>query len=238
MFRWVRRLRAAPANTPGVTTLAPLRDNEGAAHALAAQLRAAGIDARVSGDLGYWQVDVGPVGPRALTVQCVWYERAESGLVLGMNPGNARSRQRRVYAPYEGPEYLALLIDDGTCNARGRTRVAEDVIACARAWFSGLTLDQLASKVSFVDEEPRALRALTAQIDAQLRWDIGEGPVYELWVYGKDRSCRIDSIEGAVFCSFLLRTAQVRSRVQSVKSARPSRRGSSTGSRCGTWLRA
>ncbi len=147
---------------------------------------------------------------RALRVHCFWYEPAVSALVLRMNPANARSRHRAAPSPHEGSEYLVILHDDRVRIADGRTRSAADVVACARAWIAGVDLDQLVREVPFVDEKARAMRALAERLDPQLRWEIGEEPANELWVYGDGHSCRVAAgDDGVMSCSFLLGQAQV-----------------------------
>jgi hypothetical protein len=184
-------------------------ENEAAAHALADQLRTIGIDARVGGAGVHWQVDVGPVASRAVRVHCFWYERAISGLALGMNAANSRSRLHGARLPYEGAEYLVILQDGGGRVADGRTRKVADVVACVRAWLASVPLGELVRAVPFVDAKPRAMRAITARIDPRLRWEIGDEPVCELWIYGQDRSCRISAVDDTVTCSFLIRQQQV-----------------------------
>ena len=68
-----------------------MRENEAAAHALAPELSAVGIDARVAGGGVQWQVDVRSETSRSLVVHCFWYDRHIAGLPLGMNLANARS---------------------------------------------------------------------------------------------------------------------------------------------------
>lgn len=187
-----------------------MRENEAAAHALVARLSSVGVNARVTGAGANCQVEVAQVASRSLRVHCFWYERGIAGLLLGMNPANSRSRLRSSRVPYEGPEYLVILHGDGVRIADGRTRVAADVVTCARGWIAGVELDQLVSDVPFIDEKARAMRALAERLDPQLRKEIGEEPVYALWVYGDDRSCEIvEGDGGTVACSFRLGQAQV-----------------------------
>lgn len=186
-------------------------EQESVARALADRLVAAGIRARAEGAGVHWHVDIESATSRALLVHCFWYDRAVSGLVLGVNPANSRSRLSAARrAPYEGPEYLVILRDGEARIADGRTRTVAEVLACAQAWLAGFDLDRLVGDVPFVDERPRKLRALAAGLPPQLRWDIGDEPGCELWVYGEGRSCMVvvSTVEG-FDCSFLLGQAQV-----------------------------
>jgi len=184
-------------------------ENEAAAHELVTRLSTVGIDARVSGGGVHWQVDIGPVASRTLRVHCFWYERERSGLVLGMNPGNSRSRLRVTLPPYEGPEYLVSLHQESVHAADGRAHSPEEVVTCARAWLAGVTLDELVADAPFIHARRRAMHALAERLDHQLRWDIGTDPSYELWVYGENRSCKVMAVDDAVVCSFLIGQAQV-----------------------------
>ena len=73
------------------------------ANDLVKRLARAGIRGRVAGEGVHWHVDVDAAGTRAVTVHCFWYDRGIHGLMLGLNPANARSRLRAARAPYEGP---------------------------------------------------------------------------------------------------------------------------------------
>jgi hypothetical protein len=139
----------------------------------------------------------------------LWYDRQIAALMLGMNPGNARSRLHQTRSPYEGPEYAVTLNARGAPVGEGRTRDAAEVIACASAWHAHGDLEQLVRVVPFIGEKERAMRALASRLDPELRWDIGYDPGYELWVYGDDRSCEVSSTDGAFACRFFLGQAQV-----------------------------
>jgi hypothetical protein len=180
--------------------------NEQAAMArrLAVALRDAGFGAHVQGAGVNWDLRVS-APQRALRVHCFWYDRMISGLMLGTNPANARSRLRAAREPYEGPEYLVKLEDSGDQVADGRAHDQAAVLACARMWLAGATLDALVPVVPFVDERGRAARALAARIDPTLPREIAGDPTYELWVHGDGRSCKV--IGGA--CSFLFGPVQI-----------------------------
>ena len=121
-------------------------------------MAAAAIPAEASGGGVHWHVDVGDKAGRSLRVHCFWYEAALHGLMLGPNPANSRSAPRRVVEPYEGPELLVRLADNGSQTASGRTRSIDQVVTCARAWISGAPLADLAVLAPFVDEKRRAAR--------------------------------------------------------------------------------
>ena len=83
------------------------------AHELAALLVRTGVAARTAGEGVHWRV-AADQERRGLEVHCFWYERADSGLLLGMNSANQRSRLRgRTPPPYEGPEFLTLVFEGG-----------------------------------------------------------------------------------------------------------------------------
>jgi hypothetical protein len=183
-------------------------ENEAMAHELVSRLRSADLAARATGGGVHWQVDVGPMASRSVRVHCFWYERALSGIVIGMNPANARSRLRGVPVPYEGPEYLVILYGDAVRIADGRTRESADVVGCAREWLASGDLDCVVEMAPFIDEKARAMRAVARGLDPQVRWKIGNEPGYELWAYGEGRSCKVEG-SGTLACSFLLGQAQV-----------------------------
>lgn len=186
-----------------------MRENEQAARDLVSKCRATGLDARVSGAGVHWQVDVVTAGSRAVRVHCFWYERALAGLLLGMNPANARRSTETPRAPYEGPEFMVILLEENKRVADGRTREITDVVACARAWEAGAGLEQLVTVAPFIDRKGRAMRALAERINPKHRSDLGTDPSYELWVYGDGRSCRIAERDGGVSCSFFVVQVQV-----------------------------
>jgi len=173
---------------------------EATARALAARLTAAEVGARALGEGVHWRVEAESPGERAVAVHCLWYERVASGVMLGMNPGNARQRPREVGAAHEGPEYLVILQHGGKRAADGRTGVEAEAVACVRRWLDGAALDDLARELPFVDQKLRAMRAVAAQLAPGLRWDIEAEPGCALWVYGGDRSCTLArSGEGTSF---------------------------------------
>jgi hypothetical protein len=186
-----------------------MRENEATAHQLAGALHAVGVDARVSGEGVHWKVDVAPQASRSLVVHCFWYERVMSGLFIGMNPANGRSRLRRAALPREGADYLVIAFETGLRVADGRTSVASDVVECTRAWLAGVDLEALWRATPFIDGKRRTMRAVADRLDPRLRWDIEGEPGYELWVYGDNRSCKVTDAGSDVDCAFLIGQAQV-----------------------------
>ena len=179
-----------------------------AAHALVAALAAVGVAGRVSEGV-HWKVEVASAGSRALDIHCFWYAPEHAGLMLGINPSNARRSLDTPRAPHEGAQYLVVL-RDGARVADGRTSDAREVVACARAWVDGRSVDGVVAVAPFVDRRGRAMRALAAGLDPRLRWEIGGEPAYPLWVYGDGRSCEVvGDDEGRPSCSFVLVQAQV-----------------------------
>ncbi len=175
------------------------------AHDLAARLVALAIPA-VAGAGVRWQVDVGPVAGRSVCVYCFWNEPTSPGtMVLGMNPGNARSAFGPVFQRSEGIEYKVILWTDDSRTADGRTASVDQVVAGIQAWIAGASLSELAVVAPFIDEKRRAMAALAARLDARLRWDIGGDPSYPLWIYGAGRSCEV--IDRS--CAFRVGQAQV-----------------------------
>jgi len=186
-----------------------MRENETMAWELVAALRALGIESRVEGGGAHWSVEVAPIQSRALLIHCFWYERNISGLMLGINPANARSRLQAPPTFYEGPEYLVYLKEAAGKVADGRTYSKAEAIACTRAWCQGHTLAQLATEVPFIDSKSRSMRALAARLVPGLHWELGGDPSYELWVHADDRSCKVSEVQGGFSCSFRLVQAQV-----------------------------
>ena len=176
---------------------------ESVARALAAE-----VGGTATGSGVHWQVDVQPVGGRTVRVHCFVYE-PQGGLALGMNPGNARNRGRRLPTWREGAEYLVILAEDQKLVVSGRTRVAVDAIAAIQGWMTGGTVDDLVPVAPFIDEQPRAMRTLAQHLDPRLRWDIGDEPSNELWVYADGRACSAALVDGSLTCTFTLGPAQV-----------------------------
>jgi hypothetical protein len=153
--------------------------NELRAKVLAAGLRVRGIDARVKGRGVHWQVAVRSAGGRSARVYCYWYERAISALMVGMNPANSRSRLRAPVTPYEGPEYQVVVDETGARVVEGRTRSMKEAIRCVRGWLRGASLDELAVKTPFLDQQYRELSTIGAGLDPRLQWEILDP---EIWV--------------------------------------------------------
>jgi hypothetical protein len=195
--------------------MAGVAPNQTQANALAAGLQNAGFEARVSGAGVHWQVDVTNVGDgganvsRSVRVHCFFCERAITGLLLGMNPSNARSQLGRAQPePYEGPEY-AITLQEGKSQLSGRTRAEAEVITSVSAWLGGALPAELEKVAPFIDEKPRAMRALAARIALPLRHELGDEPSSPLWIYGEGRSCRLGQGTSGVSCGVLLGQAQV-----------------------------
>ena len=187
-----------------------MEPNQRMAEDLAARLGAAGIRGRVEGGGVHWQVDAGPVGTRSVVLHCFWYDRAFSGLMLGINLANARSRLRAERAPHEGPEYLVVVRDDDDDVADGRTHDVTEAVGGARSWLAGAARDALAREAPFIDHKGRAMRAIAAQINPALRVATGRDPGYEVFVHGERRACTLAPEDGGrVSCAFLIGQAQV-----------------------------
>ena len=143
-------------------------------------------------------------------MHCFWYHAAMSGLMLGMNPRNARSRSPSKPQSYTGPEYLMILRDRGARVVDGRTRDEPKALQAACTWIEGASLNEVTRDLPFIDRKPRAMRELAARLAPGVRWDIGPEPSCELWAYGDGRSCKATLIDDEeVACSFLLGQAQI-----------------------------
>jgi len=187
-----------------------MEPNQRMAEDLAERLRAAGLRGRVDGGGVHWQVDAGPTGTRTVVVHCFWYDRAISGLMLGMNPGNARSRLNAARAPLEGPQYFAIVRDGDADVADGRTQDVTAMVAGVRAWLAGSDLEALAREAPFIDYKGRAMRAIAAQVNPALQLTTGRDPGYEVFVKGSGRSCTLaPEAGGGTSCAFLVGQAQV-----------------------------
>ncbi|HEX3010002.1 MAG TPA: hypothetical protein VHO90_20540, partial [Bacteroidales bacterium] len=166
------------------------------------------LPARIDGGGAHWSVEVGPNEGRSLSVDCIWYERSFRGLILGMNPSNARCQLCDKQKPRYGAEFYVVLISDGKQIAVGRTPNREEVVKCVCSWIAGTPLDVLVQNVPFVDERRRTMEAIASHLDPGLVWEIVDNISYELWVYGTDesqRSCRISDES----CSFFYGQAQL-----------------------------
>ena len=182
-----------------------MQQNEEEARQRAENLAKLGVSAEVEGGGVNWHVDVSPVNDRSLRVHCFWYERVLSGVMLGVNPANSRSRLQPLREPYEGPEFYVIVKDSGKPIANGRTYIADEAIKSVRSWISGDSLETLEQTAPFIDERRRAMKAIAVRLDPSLRWEIGGDPSFALWVYGSGRSCCVRNDT----CAFLVGEAQV-----------------------------
>jgi hypothetical protein len=188
-----------------------MRQEEKTAQRLVAALRAIGIESLAKGAGFHWHVEVEGRQSRSVLIHCFWYERHIAGLMMGMNPANARQRSPSFVPsePYEGPEYQVNLKESGGNIADGRTYQEAEAIAAIQSWCAGHPLSQLITDALFIDAKGRAMRALAARLDPGLWWELGGDPSYELWVHAGDRSCKVLESDGKLFCYFRLVQAQV-----------------------------
>jgi hypothetical protein len=185
-------------------------EEETAARSLAARLAAEGAEGQPEGRGVHWHVNVTPRGPRSVLVNCFWYHGVMVGLMLGMNPRNARTKSRSKPQSYTGPEYLVILRDGGTRIADGRTRIEAEAVRAVSRWIEGASLDDVTRDLPFVDRQPRALRKVGALLATGLRWEVGPEPLCELWTYGDGRSCKTTLVDDdQLACSFYLGQAQI-----------------------------
>ena len=186
-----------------------MRDEERIARELQRRL---GDDARAVGEGVHWNVEI--VGAsRRCEISCFWYGEA-AGLMLGMNPANARAALRPTYSQRSGAEYLVRFHDGGRRVAGGRTQDIHAAIGAVREWLQGNSIADVEKAWPFVDETRRRMRELLATVApscvdvARCEIDCNNG--YELWIYGRGRSCRLHPAGGdAVTASFWIGHAQV-----------------------------
>ena len=98
-----------------------------------------------------------------------------------------------------------MLEDGGASIVDGRTHAIEEAIACARAWLSGASVNELVREMPFIDKGPRELRDIAERFDCRLRWEVVETGESGLWVYGGRRACCVDGET----CGFLLGQAHL-----------------------------
>jgi len=186
-----------------------MRDEQRIARELQERL---GPDARVVGKGVHWGVEIGRA-QRECKIACFWYGEA-SGLMLGMNPSNAREGLRPTYPRRQGGEYLVRFHDGERRIAGGRTQDIDAVVEAVRAWLRGKSIAEVEQASPFVDKKRRRMRELLAILEPKCgdvaRCEIDRNISFELWTYGRGRSCQLHVGEdNAVSASFRLGPAQV-----------------------------
>jgi hypothetical protein len=171
-----------------------------------------GNDARVVGEGVHWSVEV-TRGQRKCEANCFWYDEP-SGLMLGMNPGNARSALRPTYPQRSGAEYLVQFHDERRRIAGGRTQDSHAAVGAIREWLEGNSIADVELAWPFVDATRRRMRELLAIVSPSCedvaRCEIDCYLAYELWVYGRGRSCQLHpAADGVVTASFRIGHAQI-----------------------------
>jgi hypothetical protein len=183
-------------------------DEERIAHELQSRL---GRDAQVVGKGVHWGVKVARAA-RHCEISCFWYGEI-AGLVLGMNPRNARIAQRPTYRARRGAEYLVRFHEAEQRIAGGRTQDIRASIGAVREWLEGKSIADVAQAWPFVDATRRRMHELLAIVAPSCRsvarCEIDRKSGYELWIYGRGRSCQLHPLEDRVSASFLLGPAQV-----------------------------
>jgi hypothetical protein len=169
-------------------------------------------DARVVGAGVHWGVEV-VSAPRQCKISCFWYGEA-AGAMHGMNPGNARTALQLSRPTRTGAEYLVRFHEAEHRIAGGRTQDRAAVVGAVRGWLEGKPLGEVERAWPFVDRKRRTMRELLALLEPGCRdvarCEINRNVGYELWVYGRDRSCELKVGDGtAVSASFRLGPAQV-----------------------------
>src|SRR6185503_4316445 len=92
-----------------------MRDEERLARALHARLP----ESRLKGEGVHWEVQA-EAGARRCEINCFWYGEM-AGLMLGMNPRNARVSGGPQYRARSGAEYLVTFYAGDERIAGGRT---------------------------------------------------------------------------------------------------------------------
>ena len=149
-----------------------------------------GPGARLVGEGVHWGVEIGRAH-RACKIACFWYGEA-SGLMLGMNPSNARAALRPTHSARKGAEYLVRFHDAERRIAGGRTQDLDAVVGAVRAWLDGTSIADVEQASPFVDRKRRRMRELLAMIEPTCgdvaRCEIDRNIAFELWAYGRGRS--------------------------------------------------
>jgi hypothetical protein len=171
-----------------------------------------GRDAQLVGAGVHWGVEIARA-PRACAISCFWYGE-DAGLMLGMNPSNARTALGPTYRARSGAEYLVRFHDAELRIAGGRTHDVDAAIGAVREWLEGKSIAHVAESWPFVDATRRRMHELLAIVTpscgdvARCVIDCNIG--FELWIHGRGRSCQLHAAEdGTVSASFLLGPAQV-----------------------------
>ncbi len=144
------------------------------AEALCRSLRRWHLDAATEGQGHNWKVRIGTRGNRTAVIHYLFYS-ADLGLVLGLNPGNARSRLGPPMSWEAGPEYLVELTEVGD-TVEGRCSDRRSVVYAVRRWCRNALLDSVVGKAPFIDQAGRSLRSVTRQLDPSLEWEMIGNP--------------------------------------------------------------
>ena len=189
-------------------------DEERIARELAGRLTARCVDSDVTiNGGGYWNVQARR-GVRTCAISCFWYDADRAGLMLGMNPANARFSMRPAIKRRQGAEYHVTFIgDDIRGLVDGRAHDRDIVIDSIDAWLSGATLVEIEQRWPYVNEAPRRYRDALALVEPRCR-DIARCvlqtcPTTELFIYGDGRSCQIYANADGVGVSFRVGEEQV-----------------------------
>lgn len=177
---------------------------------LSRRTSSSGVTVALDGSGVHWRVDVRTASRRAL-VHCFWYGPA-AGLMLGMNPANARASYGMRRKPRQGAEYLVVLFAGGERAASSRTHDVDDVVAAVDAWAGDRPIGELEAAWPFVNAILRRLERVRTAVETHggdtVRSVIDPDRT-ELSLGCKDRLCRVAPDDEGDGCSFYLRGVQV-----------------------------
>lgn len=200
-----------------------MRDHQRCAEALASALQRRMGSAPVVEGMGvHWHVDV-EAGWRRCRIHCFLYDDddpfrrpLDGSIILGPR-GNAHQSKVRVGQRPKwtgGAEYKMYFRTNDVTAASCRVRSVEQVLDSVERWLAGTTVPGMYAEFDFVDRELRRRQQIRAAVGVELvalgsalepvesDSDVGGSEFGELWVYGGDRSCRIEpgatGLEGAL----------------------------------------
>lgn len=199
-----------------------MREEAHHARALAQLMTDVGLDAEVSGDGVHWQVDVA-LGPRGVRVHCFHLDPAMTGLMLGMNPANARMSLSPSSAVSEGAQYLVRVSDAGKHIAEGRTPDAAAAVMCAVLWLQGKQVDSVALTTPFLDEEPRLLRQAAETLHPSLQSSVDDRARLTICAERLERWCEVRVVDEGLWCSFRIGQAQAAALAGQIELHEPTR---------------
>lgn len=167
-------------------------DRQSATRELVAALQAASVESQLEdGD--------GMVDP------AVMFERRSRAAFQALR--NARRSVTEIEArhSYRGPIFTLTLYDRKCLMGDGSVGTVSDVVACVCAWLDGRASSLIAEEFPFINGDAGVLSAIAPTLDASLRAEVGgAAPFHKLWVYGRQRACKLTVEEAGIGCAFYL----------------------------------